>query len=94
MSMKEFEAFIIGSGLEIIEKELLMPMAFGVTLAENEDQKVKMLTLKKIILKGFQVFEKIIWAVDDNIVKVPKNELFCAGMMISARKKLDNSNGQ
>lgn len=87
MTLSDLEKFTKNAGLEIIDKELLLPIAFGVTLDENEGKKVRFLPFKKLFLKGLQVVEKVAWLVDDKLFALPKNEIFCAGMMIAARKK-------
>lgn len=75
------------AGLKVITKELLLPVSFGVTLKAKDDEKIKYYLLKKLFLKSLQVMEKVIWLIDDKIIKVPRTEWFCAGMMVAAEKR-------
>lgn len=86
MSMNELIRFNSASGLEILDKELLVPIAFGVTLDANEGKIVHLRFIKSMLLKCLQIFEKVIWLIDDFVFKVPTNELFCAGMIVLAKK--------
>lgn len=86
MGLKDIEHYIKEAGFEIIQSERIIPVSFGVTLDEIDNKKVKFLKLKKYILKGFQLIGKAFWLIDDRIVHLPKNEIFCAGMIVAARK--------
>ena len=86
MSLHDLENHIQNAGLEVIASTRIIPMSFGVTLDEYEHQKVKFKSIKKIILKCFQVIEKVVCIIDDKIIKLPCTELFCAGMIVIARK--------
>ncbi|HNI28138.1 MAG TPA: class I SAM-dependent methyltransferase [Leptospiraceae bacterium] len=86
MGLSDIEAFIKNAGLSIIASTRIIPVSFGVTLDEYENKSVKYKSLKKIILKGFQVIEKILCFIDDRLFKLPRTEAFCAGMIVIARK--------
>lgn len=88
MTLDEISGYIKDAGFEIVKKDLLIPMSFGVTLDEIDNKKVKGLAFKKMILKSFQVFEKLICLIDDKVVPIPETEYFCAGMLVAARKPL------
>lgn len=86
MGLKDIEHYIKEAGFEIIQSERIIPVSFGVTLDEIDNKKVKFLKMKKYILKGFQLIGKAFWLIDDRIIHLPKNEIFCAGMIVAARK--------
>lgn len=86
MGLDEITSCVRKAGFEIINSERLLPMSFGVTLDEIDHNKVKHLKLKKLVLKGFQVIEKIVCLIDDRIIALPRTEFFCAGMIVAARK--------
>jgi 2-polyprenyl-3-methyl-5-hydroxy-6-metoxy-1,4-benzoquinol methylase len=86
MSLDDISGHINEAGFEILKKDLVIPMSFGVTLDEIDNKKVDNLALKKIVLKGFQVIEKVVCLLDDKLLPIPKTEYFCAGMIVAARK--------
>ena len=53
---------------------------------EIDHQKVKFKSIKKVILKCFQMIELIGRKIDDQLFKLPKTELLCAGMIVVAKK--------
>lgn len=86
MTLAEITKAVENAGFKIIKSELVNPISFGVTLDEINEQKVKFLKIKKMILKIFQVVELLARFLDDRIIKLPKTELFCAGMIVVAKK--------
>lgn len=88
MSLKDIQSHIEQAGFTIIKSDLLNPISFGVTLDEIDNKKVKFKSIKKLILKCFQVFELMGRYIHDNLFKIPKTELFCAGMIVVARRTM------
>jgi 2-polyprenyl-3-methyl-5-hydroxy-6-metoxy-1,4-benzoquinol methylase len=86
MTLEDISGYVKEAGFEIIQKDLVIPMSFGVTLDEIDNKKVENLAFKKVVLKGFQVIEKIVCLIDDKLIPIPKTEYFCAGMLVAARK--------
>lgn len=86
MSLAELEKQVAAGGLEKVASTRIIPISFGVTLDEYEHQEVKYKAVKKYILKAFQLTEKVLCFIDDRIVKLPRTERFCAGMIVIARK--------
>lgn len=86
MGLKELEKHCRAAGLEVIASTRIIPISFGVTLDEHNQQRVRFKSLKKWVLKSFQVIEKIVCRIDDRFVRLPRTEFFCAGMIVVARK--------
>ena len=86
MTLKNIQKHIENAGFTIVKSDLLNPISFGVTMDEIDHQKVKFKSIKKLILKCFQVIELIGRKIDDQLFKLPKTELLCAGMIVVAKK--------
>ncbi|CAN5554845.1 hypothetical protein BH11BAC2_BH11BAC2_22450 [soil metagenome] len=75
---------ITQSGFKVIKANYFIPISFGVTLEKHENQKVNYLGIKKVILKSFQVIEKIAWLIDDNVIKLPISTYFSSGIFTAS----------
>lgn len=86
MKLGDLKRHIQNAGLEIVLASRFVPISFGVTLEEIDGKQVRFKGLKRIILKGLQVIEKVMCRIDDHVVGLPKTDTWCAGFIVTARK--------
>ncbi|MFN5355277.1 MAG: class I SAM-dependent methyltransferase [Bacteroidota bacterium] len=86
MNLGDLKQHIQKAGLEIVLASRFVPISFGVTLEEIDGKQVRYKGLKRFLLKGLQVIEKIMCRVDDHLIALPKTDFWCAGFIVTARK--------
>ncbi|MFM9008523.1 MAG: class I SAM-dependent methyltransferase, partial [Bacteroidota bacterium] len=89
MKLDDLKRHIQHAGLEIVLASRFVPISFGVTLEEIDGRQVRQKRLKRLILKGLQVMEKLMCRIDDHLLEFPKTDTWCAGFIVTARKPLE-----
>jgi 2-polyprenyl-3-methyl-5-hydroxy-6-metoxy-1,4-benzoquinol methylase len=81
MNKTDVNNFLNQAELHINYCEYHLPISFGVTLEQHEGKPISFLGIKKLILKSLQVISKMLWWIDDKIVKLPVLPFFTAGII-------------
>jgi SAM-dependent methyltransferase len=88
LSKEQFGKCFDTTGLKLQYCEYAIPVSFGVTLDPVENHVIKFRAIKKLIVKLFQVLEKLAWIIDEKLFKLPKTTFLSGAIFTVATKPL------